>query len=107
MELYLFMIIFIMLFICNDMWGTQSEPFTMENIGPFNPDGYGDQGVYFDRSGLKPRMFHIFPDTPLPKKEVKLGPIGSDTTFEKETKTHEKTTGEFYSEIESDKGFRY
>jgi hypothetical protein len=98
MELYLFMIIFIMLFIFNDMWGTQSELFTMENIGPFNPDGYGDRGVYFDRSGLKPRMFHIFPDTPLPKKEVKL-PIGSDVVSEKKTESREKTTGAFYSEI--------
>jgi hypothetical protein len=65
MEFYIFAIVFIMLVICKDIWGAQSESFTMENIGPFNPDGYGDRGVYFDRSGLKPRMFHIFPDTSL------------------------------------------
>jgi hypothetical protein len=67
MEFCVFVIIFIMLFIFNDMCGSQSESFTMENIGTFNPDGYGDQGVYFDRSGLKPRMFHIFPDTSVKK----------------------------------------
>jgi hypothetical protein len=62
MELCLFVIIIIMLFIFKDMWGNHPEPFTMENVGPFNPDGYSDRGVYFDRSGLKPRMFHIFPN---------------------------------------------
>ena len=53
-----FIMVFIMLFIVK---GRVTEHFTMENIGPFNPDGYGDRGVYFDRSGLKPRMFRKFP----------------------------------------------
>jgi hypothetical protein len=59
-----------MLFIFKYMNDTQSEHFTMENIGNFNPDGYGDRGVYFDRSGLKPRMFRIFPDIALQNKKL-------------------------------------
>jgi hypothetical protein len=79
-----------MLFIFRDMWGTHVDAFTMENVGSFNPDGYGDRGVYFDRSGLKPRMFQIFPDEHLPKKNVELsnklvkGDIGSDPVSDKE-----------------------
>jgi hypothetical protein len=94
MKLYVFVIIFIMVFIFNDI-STPPEPFTMENIGPFNPDG-GDRGVYVDRSGLKPRMFRIFPD--IPKEEVKLGSNSSDVVSEKETKIYETTNDGFYSQ---------
>jgi hypothetical protein len=67
MEYRVCVIIIIILFIFNKPCINQTEPFTMENIGSFNPDGYGDSGVYFDRSGLTPRVFRIFPDIPLQK----------------------------------------